>query len=546
MTAIRGHHLVAQSLRKAGVDTLFFLSGGPMLDVQRDAHAAGIRLLDVRHEQAAAMMANAWSRLTHKVGVCMAASGPGTTNLVTGVANAFIDRAPLVVLGGSSPVSTYGQGDFQEIDQMEMMRPITKAAIRVHRTERIPEHIRQAMLLATTGQPGPVYLDFPGDVLYGEVIPDKMVWPNFDLSVPRNPADPDAVGEAVRLLKQARRPVALTGSGALASASGEQLMQFLRKTGMPLFTTPMGRGIVPEDDAVTPIAARSRAFREADLVLVLGTRLNWVVGYGRPPRFSPDVKLIQVDTDAAELTRHPQLAVRLQGDAGRVLSQLLAGITAGDPSMGLDRAWVEGLQANNREKLASAHQQHLNLQQTPIHPLRLCAELAEVLPRDSILTVDGSEILNYARHSIPTYYPGHRMNSGPFGCLGTGIPFGLGAKLACPDKTVVTLTGDGSFGLNGMEIDTAVGHKLNVVIVVSNNGGWASDSGTKPWRRLGFVRYDLVAAALGAHGEFVQTPDEIRPALERALAARRPACVNVVTDPKAHASTAAFASYEYA
>lgn len=542
MSRVPGYRLLIESLQRCGADVLFFLEGGPLLEAAAVAGELGIRCIDVRHEQAAAMAAQAWSRLTRRVGVCMAASGPGTCNLVTGVANACIDGVPLVVIGGAVSTATYGRGEFQDIDQVAMMAPITKQATRLYATERIPEQVQNAFLVALSGKPGPVYLDLPADVLFREIDADKIAWPNFDLTISRNPPDPARLAAAVALLHAAQRPIALSGTGALFADAGDALAKFLGATGLPLFTTPQGRGIVSESVGHTPVTARSKAFKEADLILAVGTRLNFIFGFAQPPRFARDAKVIHIDIDPIEIARHPNIAVRLQGDAAAALSALTTELK--DGLRHADRAWLTALSADDAKKQAAARRQQLALDQTPIHPLRLCAELAEILPDNAVLAVDGHVILNYARQSIPTFRPSHRLNSGPFGCLGTGVPFGVGAKVARPDDPVVVLTGDGSFGFNAMELDTAVRHRLPIVVVISNNGGWAAKTNApQVGRDLGFTRYDQMFAPLGAHTEHVTKPDDIRPALNRALAAGRPAIVNVVTDPRVDAHTVAFATY---
>lgn len=515
-----------------------------MLEVMRVAVELGIRCIDVRHEQAAAMMAQGWSRLNHRPGVCITASGPGTTNAASGVVNALIDCTPMVAIGGSVETTTFGRGEFQDIDQVKVMEAVTKAAFRIYSTERIPEQIQTAFLLAMSGQPGPVYVDLPADVLFREVDDAAIGWPQFDLSIRRPPADAEGIRAAIALLKKARRPIALSGTGALASDATQALDEFLDTTNMPLFTTPQGRGILPETDARLPVAARSRAFSEADLLVVVGTRMNFVFNFGRPPRFAPGIPIIQVDIDPVELARNPLVSVRLQGDAAAVLNQLTdAWISDSRPSQ-LDGVWVNGLRDEHRAKSNTTRKWQLSLRQEPIDPRRLCAEIAELLPEDAVLVVDGHVILNHARQSIPTSHPSHRLNSGPFGCLGVGVPFGIAAKVARPDRLVLVLTGDGSFGFNAFEIDTALRHDLRVVIVVSNNGGWAADHGDgQPGQYLGHTRYDLMFAPLGVHTEFVVHPEEIRPALSRAIDSGKLALVNVVTDPKMDAHTVPFSTY---
>jgi len=303
---------------------------------------------------------------------------------------------------------------------------------------------------------------------------------------------------------------------------------------------------VPEDHELAFMNARSKAFTEADVLLTVGTRFNWVIQFGRPPRFAKDLKVIHVDINPTQLGWNREADVPIVGDARAVLEQLTEEARGKiDPRK--YSAWVGKLRVLDAEKNAE-QEKAMSSDSTPIHPLRLCKEVRDFLKRDAILVVDGQEILNFGRQSIPTYVPGHRLNSGAFGCMGVGLPFGVGAKVAKPDTQVLVLHGDGSYGMNAMEIDTAVRHRIPIVVVISNNGGWTADTSwalplPKPGRNLGRTRYDRVAMELGAHGELVEKPHEIRPALERAYASGKPAVVNVMTDDQARATTVRFSAY---
>jgi len=542
MATLTGSELLARALVSQGMDTLFYLMGGPMLETESACIKLGARAIDTRHEQAASMMAHAYSRLTRRPGVCMGCSGPGTTNLVTGVANAFVDAAPLIAVGGSSPRVYLEMEAFQEIDQVAVMRPITKWATRILDARRIPELVAMAFRQATTGRPGPVYLDLPGDIL-GEAVDESAVtFPARWRPAPRAQGDPAAIAEAVALLARAERPLIVGGSGAWWSDAASAFQAFVEATGIPFYTTPISRGTVPEDHELAFLNARAKAFGEADALLAVGTRFNYVLQFGRAPRFAADLKVIQIDVDPGELGHNRAPDVPIVGDARAVLEQLAAQ-ARGRIERGRYHGWVTKLRTLDTEKAAEMDRQ-MSTDQVPIHPLRLCKEVRDFLRRDAILVVDGQEILNFGRQSIPTFVPGHRLNSGPFGCMGVGLPFGMGAKVARPEAQVLVLHGDGSYGLNAMEIDTAVRHRIPVVVVISNNGGWTADpQGTKPGRNLGYTRYDKVAQDFGAHGEFVEKPHEIRPALERAWASGKPAVVNVVTDFKARAQTIRFSAY---
>lgn len=541
-----GSALLARALKRQGVDTMFFIMGAPTHDAGRAIIADGIRLIDVRHEQAGAMMAHAYARLRARPGVCMGASGPGTINLTTGLANALVDCAPVVALGGAAPVNQYAMGAFQEIDQVAIMKPVTKWAERVYDARRIPQYVAMAFGMAMAGKPGPVYLDLPGNVLAQEVEEDDVRWPAApsDDLIARISIHPEVITQIMELLKAAERPLVLSGSGILYSGAAAELRTLVEAAGIPFYTTPQGRGAVPEDHDYFYGAARSTALKEADLLLVVGTRLNYVFSFGRPPAFAPQAKFIRIDIDPQEISSSTRLTLGVVADARTALRQLCDALP---DHVRPERyaAWRSHLAAIDTPRKAS-NEVKLATDDTPIHPLRLCKEVRDFINRDTILVVDGQEILNYGRQAIPSYRPGHRLNSGTFGTMGVGLPFGIGAKAARPEADVVVLHGDGSFGLNAMELDTAIRHKLPVLVVISLNGGWTGDpERNKPGRELGYTRFDRMAESLGCHGEYVERPQDIRPALERAakaVAAGQTAVVNVVTDWRARAEMRAFTS----
>ena len=546
MATITGSEVLAKALRTQGVDTMFYLMGGPMLETEAAAIALGIRAVDHRHEQAAAFAAHAYTRVLRRPGVCMGASGPGATNLLTGVATAFTDCAPLVAIGGSSPRVSFGMEAFQEIDQLAVFKPVTKWAERCYDAKRIPDVVASAFRHATSGRPGPVYIDMPGDVLGEKIDEEKVTYAPAWKPSPRTLGDTGAIKEAIALLAKAERPLVIAGSGVWWSDGAAALQTFVEAAGIPFYTKPISRGLIPEDHALSFLNARSTAFTEADVLLAVGTRFDWMIQFGRPPRFGANLKVIHVDVNPAELGHNRDVDVPIAGDARAVLEQLIAEARGKlDPKRYGN--WTGRLRVIDAEKGAESDKA-MSSDKLPIHPLRLCKEVRDFMRRDTILVVDGQEILNFGRQAIPTYTPGHRLNSGAFGTMGVGLPYGVGAKVAKPDAHVLVLHGDGSFGINAMDIDTAVRHKINVVCVISNNGGWTADAEwsrplPKPGRNLGFTRYDRLAMDLGAHGEHVEKPNDIRPALERAFAAGKPAVVNVITDHTARAQTVRFSAY---
>ena len=548
MAGLTGSEILARSLKNEGTDVLFFLMGGPMLLAESWCIKEGIRPIDVRHEQAAAFMGQAYSRLLQKPSVCMAASGPGVINLTTGIANALIDCAPVVAIGGSSAIGQFGRQTFQEIDQLAIMKGCTKWCDRVYNLKRIPEQVNFAFQKAMSGKPGPVYLDFPGDLLYEEIPEDEVDWSlsGRPLLGARPMGEQKKIDELIAALGQSRQPIIVSGSGVLWSRAWSELQALVEKAGIPFYTTPQGRGVLPDDHPLSYLTMRSSAFREADLILIVGTRMNYIIAHAAPPRFGANALIARIDIDPEEIASSPRkVDIGIVGDCKIVLQQILEGLPGRVDSDRFE-PWRKMLAGGEAEKQAKEGRDPA-MDAVPIHPLRLCEEIKNFMRRDAILVVDGQEILNYGRQSMPTFAPGHRLNSGPFGTMGVGLPFGIGAKIAKPDTQVIVVHGDGSFGLNAMELDTAVRHNIPILVVISLNGGWTADpQGEKPGRNLGYTRFDKMAEALGCHGEYVEQPEDIRPALERAqkkVDQGRVAVVNVKTDFRARAGTVKFSSY---
>src|SRR6476660_1100350 len=546
MAEITGSEIIARGLQKEGIKDLFYIMGGPMLLAEATCIKEGIRMIDVRHEQAAAFMCQAYSRLKQEPSVCMAASGPGVTNLITGMANALIDCCPVVALGGSSPLSQFGRQVFQEIDQVKALEGCVKYADRVHNLKRLPQQINFAFQKALNGKPGPVYLDFPGDVLYMTADEAQVDWSYMGRPIitARPYAEPKALNALVDAINKARQPIIVSGSGVLWSHAWDEMKAFVEKAGIPFYTTPQGRGVVPDDHPYSYLTMRNDAFREADLIIILGTRTNYVIGHALPPRFRAEAKIARIDIDPEEMGRSARnVDIPVLGDCKSVLEQLIDAL--GSNTADKFAGWRQKLADGEAQKRMRAGGNYPT--DGDIHPLRLCEEIKNFMQREAILSVDGQEILNFGRQSIQTFVPGHRLNSGPFGTMGVGLPFAVGAKAAKPDAQVICLHGDGSFGQNAMELDTAVRHKLPLLCIISLNGGWTADpERNKPGRDLGYTRYDIMAQGLGCHGEYVEQPEDIRPALERAqkkVDEGMVAVVNVKTDYRARATTVRFSNY---
>jgi thiamine pyrophosphate-dependent acetolactate synthase large subunit-like protein len=536
MDKVHGSDLVVKALKKENVEVVFTLSGVPSFGVYDALQKEGIRLVDVRHEQAAVLMAQGYARATGRPGVAWVVPGPGVLNAVTGIANCYQGSAPVVILAGQNKMAEFELKAFHEMNHLELVRPITKWCSTVYEANRCAEYVSIAFREACSGMPGPAFVDFPQNILEAEVDPDDAVMPDKYRSDARPWGDPALVAQAVSLLGDAEKPLILYGSGIIWSGAADALQKFVETTGIPCIPTPLARGCVPDDHSLSCFASRSLAMASSDVILVIGARLNFILSYGRPPRFNPNVRTIQVDISAKELGRNRSIDTGIVGDAKAVLEQLLEVWRRSGSSA--SESWAKEL-----KELEASKQQRRTKWTTsshiPINPIRLCHEISEFLARNAIVTIDGGEILDFARNMIPTYTPGGRMNPGVTGLLGIGIPYAIGAKIAHPDRQVLCLCGDGAFGLNGMEMDTAARHDVPIVVVVSNNACWGvcmnAQKGTFGTERtfgtlLSCIDYGQMAQSMNCFGETVTDPEQIRPALERAFSAKKPALLNVITD----------------
>ena len=531
MAEVDGGSLVAKALKAEGVKYLFVLWGFHIVPVIEACEREGIKVIDTRHEQAAGHAAEGWAKVTGQTGVAAVTAGPGVTDAVTAVANAFQAGSPMLVIGGRSPVNSFEKGTLQELDHIAFMKPITKWARTVFEAKRLPEYVSVAYRHALAGRPGPVFLECPLDILWSMVDESQVFFPEPAKSRAASsiPGNPDLIKAAAKLLASSRRPVVVAGSTVYWSRASQELQQFIEALDAPVFLNGMGRGCVPADHHQFFIYSRRFALSQADVAVIIGTEIDFRMNYGAPPLFNPEGKVIQIDIDPTEIGHNRNIDVGIVGDAREVLLQLMAELEG--KKMAGRTAWLEKVRASEMEKVKSL-EPFLNSGAVPIHPLRLLKEVSDFLDRDAIIVGDGGDIVSYAAQVLKTHYPGHWLDTGKLGCLGVGTGFAMAAKLAKPDKQVLLVNGDGAFGLNGMEFDTMVRHKIPAVSVIGNNRAWMPITEGDPGlaRHLGWARYDKMVEALGGHGEFVERPEQIRPALERAFASGLPAAVNVMID----------------
>jgi acetolactate synthase-1/2/3 large subunit len=540
---LTGGELVARVLRRAGVGHVFTLCGGHILPVYDGCLTEGIRLVDVRHEQAAAHAADAYARLTRGLGVALVTAGPGVTDAVTGVANAWSARSPLLLIGGAAPQGLRGLGALQEMEQVALLRPITKGAWSVVETRQIPEVLSTAIRTALTGRPGPVFVEIPVDLLLNRVEDRLAPVPAGSVHRPRVAAHPADVERLAGLLVGAERPLVVAGSGVYWDDAAASLRALVERAGLPVVTNGAGRGTVPTDHPLAVASARGFALGAADVVLVLGAPLDFRLGYGRPPTFAEDARVAMVDCDPTELGRNRPLELGLVADLDVLLGQLLEALPAGLAER--FRPWREAVAAREAEGRRRLEEWAAS-DDVPISHHRLAAEIARVVTPETIVIGDGGDVVGCAAKYVPLHRPGQWLDPGPFGCLGVGPPFALAAGLLQPDRRVLLIAGDGAFGLNGMELETAVRLGLRVTCVVGNDAGWGQIRNPQLQffgaeravaTSLPATRYDRMVEALGGRGVLVTKPAELGPALEQALASDEVWCLNVLLDPAAYRRT---------
>jgi acetolactate synthase I/II/III large subunit len=526
--AVHGGRIVAEALKSRGVSHLFTLSGGHLFSIYDGCKAAGIEIVDVRHEQSAVFAAEGFAKATRRVGVAALTAGPGVTNGVSAIAGAQANGSPVCVLGGRAPELRWGSGSLQEIDHLPFVAPLVKSAETVKEAEAIGARTAAALDLALAAPSGPSFVDYPLDIVFSEA---EAAIP----LPPANEAQPAAgVEEATALLRGAERPAIMAGTGLYWGHGEGELRALAEALGIPVFLNGLGRGCLPADHALAFSRARGAGLKGADVALVVGVPIDFRLGFGGS--FGEETKLIRLDSAPNALTANRLPEVDLVGDIAATLAAI--GEAVGGERGGTD-AWLERLREVEAEKRA-AERAELDDGRSPLHPVRVYRELGEVLDRDAIVIGDGGDFVSYAGRFIDTYEPGCWMDPGPFGCLGAGPGQAIGAKLAHPERQVCLLLGDGAFGFAGVEFDTLARHGLPVVGVMGNNGIWALEH--HPMKFLyGYsvaaelrpgTRYDQMVEALGCDGVLVDEPGQLRPALESAFESGRPTLVNVLTDPE--------------
>lgn len=538
MTQITGGHIAAKYMKNVEqVEMVFTLSGGHIENLLDGLNEYDIKAVDVRHEQAAAMMAHAWSIYKNKPGVCLVTAGPGFTNALTGIANAFLDNAPLVVLCGRHPLRDDLKGALQEMNQIDMVKPITKWSATCYDIKRIPEYLATAFRQATEGRPGPVFLELPPDILFVSIDEKEVQYPAKKTHRTVTRPHEAELEEAARLINSAQKPLLIGGSGIGMSDQDQSFKDFIEKIGFPFALLNNGRGVLPDTHPLSindgSFTAVSAVAPQADVIIAAGIRFNWVM---QATKLFPDAKVIRIDIDPNEIDRNRTSEVGLVGDCGQVFDALASLVNTARHD-----DWV-GKVKKAYQAFMTTETEQKNTASDPIHPFRLVARIMEEFGPDAYYVSDGGDTSYYGMagflsdHKAGVLTPAAAL----LGCLGTGIPFAMAAKLAHPDKPVILLHGDGSFGFNAMEFDTMVRHNIPVVCIVNNDCAWGMIKHSQEMSigcdrctcaELGMRHYEKVVEGLGGYGELVTQDDDIIPAIKRAVASGKPACVNVVTDP---------------
>ncbi|KAF6739553.1 2-hydroxyacyl-CoA lyase 1 [Oryzias melastigma] len=550
MAEVTGAELIAESLKTQKVEYMFGIVGVPIIEVAMAAQAAGIKYVGMRNEQAACYAASAIGYITGRPGACLVVSGPGLIHALGGMANANMNCWPVVVIGGSSDRNQDTTGAFQEFPQVEACRLYSKFSARPSSLEAIPSVIEKAVRTSIYGRPGACYVDIAGDMVNAKVNRSKVSGVSCCPPPPVSLADHSAVTEAICALKAAKTPLVIIGKGAAYGRAEAVLRQFVEISGLPFLPTPMGKGVLPDDHPNCVAAARSRALLQADVVLLFGARLNWILHFGLPPRFSPNVKIIQVDLCAEEINNNVK-SVALLGDIGAIVTQLLTCVREHGWEYPSNTEWWSSL----KEKIAANAKisKALALKTTlPMNYYTVFHHISQQLPHDCIIVSEGANTMDIGRTMLNNYLPRHRLDAGTFGTMGVGLGFAIAAaaveKSRDKSRRVVCVEGDSAFGFSGMEVETMCRYNLPVVIIVVNNNGIYSGVDPEVWKEMAKMgdltsiappvsllpeaRYDQVMTAFGGRGFLVRTVEELQSALELSLSDwDRPSLLNVLIDP---------------
>ncbi len=546
MAEIDGQTIIARALKTQGVEAMFGVVGIPVTGIASAAQKEGIRYIGMRHEMPATYAAQAVSYIGGRIGVALAVSGPGVLNAVGAFANAWSNRWPMLLIGGSYERGGHSAGFFQEADQLTPLRPYAKYAERVEKIERLPIYIAEAIKKSLYGTPGPSYLDIPGDIIAGKVDEDLVEWAPRVPEPRRIAADPADIEAAIAALKTAEQPLIIFGKGVTYSRAENEMKTFVERTGIPYLAMPMAKGAIPDTHDQSAAAARSFVLQNSDLVFLVGARLNWMLHFGLPPRVKKDVRVVQLDINPEEVGVNVPSEVALVGDAKATLGQLLDALDREPWQFPQDSEWLQSVRKEartNAEKIEDLKHDD----ETPLNYYRALRSLEEAMPHDMILIAEGASTMDISRTVLNHFEPRTRLDAGSFGSMGLGHGFAIGAAVQT-GKHILCLQGDGAFGFAGTECEVAARHNLPITWVVFNNGGIGGHKAELfegPIKPVGGMspnaRYDLMMESLGGKGFFAQTAEELDKALAVALRMDGPSLIDVPIDPEGRRKPQQFA-----
>ncbi|XP_054103088.2 2-hydroxyacyl-CoA lyase 1 isoform X3 [Callithrix jacchus] len=555
---VSGAKVIAQALKTQDVEYIFGIVGIPVTEIAIAAQQLGIKYIGMRNEQAACYAASAIGYLTGRPGVCLVVSGPGLIHALGGMANANMNCWPLLMIGGSSERNQETMGAFQEFPQVEACRLYTKFSARPSSIEAIPFVIEKVQYLTAVrtsiyGRPGACYVDIPADFVNLQVNVNSLKYTECCMSPPISMAETSAVRMAASVIRNAKQPLLIIGKGAAYAHAEENIKKLVEQYKLPFLPTPMGKGVVPDNHPNCVGAARSRALQFADVIVLFGARLNWILHFGLPPRYQPDVKFIQVDICAEELGNNVKPTVTLLGDISAVSKQLLEELDKTSWEYPPESKWWKTL----REKMKSneaASKELASKKSLPMNYYTVFYHVQEQLPRDCFVVSEGANTMDIGRTVLQNYLPRHRLDAGTFGTMGVGLGFAIAAAMVAKDRhpgqRVICVEGDSAFGFSGMEVETICRYNLPIILLVVNNNGIYQGFDMDAWKEtlkfqdptavvppmclLPNSHYEQIMTAFGGKGYFVETPEELQKSLRQSLAdTSKPSLINIMIEPQA-------------
>ena len=539
MGNVTGAQLMARSLKQQGVEFMYGVVGFPVQPIAAAAQEIGIKYIGMRNEQSASYAAQAAGYLTGRPGACLTVSGPGVIHGLAGLANAQQNCWPMIMIGGASPSYQNGMGAFQEERQVQLASPFCKYAHAVEHVHRVPYYVEQAVRHSIYGRPGASYLDMPDDIIQGEIDEDEVQMAATIPEPPRMQAVPEDVEAALDAMESAERPLVIVGKGMAWAQAEDEVRAFIERTQLPFLASPMGKGVMDDNHPLSVGAARSHALKEADVIFLMGARLNWILHFGLPPRFNKDVRIVQLDISPEAIGNNAPTEVALVGDGKTIVNQLNGALENRQWFFPTGSDWMAAIH-EKAEANAAAVKPMIDDDSAPTNYYRALKDISAWATEDAVIIGEGANTMDIGRTQLPNVSPRLRLDAGTYGTMGIGMGFAIAAATVHPERPIISVSGDSAIGFSGMELETACRHKLPIKIVVLNNGGigkgiaeFPKDAPLPPGVLTIGARYDKMMEAFGGKGFFIEDPKDLAGALEEAKAFEGPALVNVLLHPEA-------------